>query len=472
MFCFHFRAFHFGVIFVLCLAIGASPAFALTIKEEQELAREFIKVLRRQAEFVEDPLINEYVDRVGRKIVAQVPTQPFEFEFHIIKEEVYNAFAIPAGHIFINSGLLMVMEQEDELAGILAHEIAHVVCRHIDQRIERSKKIDLATMAGMVAGIFLGAASGSPEVTQSMIFGAAAAGQSAYLGYSRDDEQQADQLSLNYIVNAGYSVNRLIDVFQKIRSQDWFGSVVPSYLKTHPDVEQRMVNIDSWLATHPQPVLSKEKDDTFAFRRMVLRLRALYDNPKDAERLFSTALKKNENDSTLNYGYGLLLSRLGRNSEAAAMLRKALASKALDPVILTELGRIHFLEGRFDEALSILEGVDALPGDNAEAMYFLGRTQLSLGNYEKAVKLFEYLINHQRTYTSTYYYLGEAYSKLGDEGNSHYQLGQFHYWQGDFKLADFHLKKARQLITDPNKLKRIDQMVKETERTNKQVGSN
>ena len=117
MFCFHFRAFHFGVIFVLCLAIGASPAFALTIKEEQELAREFIKVLRRQAEFVEDPLINEYVDRVGRKIVAQVPTQPFEFEFHIIKEEVYNAFAIPAGHIFINSGLLMVMEQEDELAG-------------------------------------------------------------------------------------------------------------------------------------------------------------------------------------------------------------------------------------------------------------------------------------------------------------------------------------------------------------------
>lgn len=124
----------------LCLGLWCSNAQAISIKEEKELSREFLKVLNQHVQIIDDPLINDYVDRVGRRVLAAVPPQPFSFTFHVIKEDVYNAFAIPAGHIFINSGLLMAMEDEAELAGILSHEISHVVCRHISQRIDRSKK--------------------------------------------------------------------------------------------------------------------------------------------------------------------------------------------------------------------------------------------------------------------------------------------------------------------------------------------
>jgi len=194
------------VLAALLICAWCTPATAISLKEEQQLASEFMKFIVQRYELINDPAIVRYINQIGNKILATMPPQPFTYHFYVIKEEAYNAFAIPAGHIFINSGLLAVMESEDELAGILAHEIAHIVSRHISQRIERSKKINLATMAGMVAGIFLGVATGDPAAAQALTIGAAAAGQTAALAYSREDETQADELGVQYIIDAGYNV--------------------------------------------------------------------------------------------------------------------------------------------------------------------------------------------------------------------------------------------------------------------------
>ena len=193
------------------------PARAISIKEEEELAREFLKVVAQHFELIDDPFIVSYVRAVGKKISRHTHDLPFTFHFYVIKEDVYNAFAIPAGHIFINSGLLAAMESEDELAGILSHEMAHAACRHISQQIDRSKKIDLASMAGMVAGIFLGAATGDATALQALTIGSAAAGQAATLAYSRTDETQADQVGLIYLQNAGYSGRGLVSALKRIR---------------------------------------------------------------------------------------------------------------------------------------------------------------------------------------------------------------------------------------------------------------
>ena len=180
-----FTALALGLVLTM---VWCSPAAAISIKEEEKLAREFMKYITTRFELITDPLITQYVNDVGQKLLSTMPPQPYKYHFYVIKEEVYNAFAIPAGHIFVHSGLLAAMESEDELAGILGHEMAHVVCRHISQRIDRSKKIDLATMAGMVAGIFLGVATGDATAMQALTIGSAAAGQTASLAYSRDDE--------------------------------------------------------------------------------------------------------------------------------------------------------------------------------------------------------------------------------------------------------------------------------------------
>ena len=184
-----------------------------------------------------------YVNNIGKRILSALPQQPFKYRFYVIDEDVYNAFATPAGHIFVYTGLLDAMEEEEELAGILGHEIAHVYCRHISQKIERSKKIGVATLAGIAAGILLGV-GGAGEAASAVTMGSMAAGQTAELSYSRENEMQADQFGLKFITEAGYSASGLLKILKKIRSKTWFGSdQIPKYLMTHPAVEDRIAFI-------------------------------------------------------------------------------------------------------------------------------------------------------------------------------------------------------------------------------------
>ena len=438
------------ILFAWC-----TPASAISLKEEQELSQQFMRMVNRHFELIDDPVIRGYVEKVGRKILAGLPPQPFTYNFYVIKEESYNAFAIPAGYIFINSGLLLAMDSEDELAGILSHEIAHVVCRHISQRIERSKKIDLASMAGVVAGIFLGAAGGSIEAAQALTLGSAAAGQTLSLAYSRDDESQADQMGLFYLDKAGYSAKGLLDILKKIRGKQWFGSAqVPTYMMTHPAVEERIAQIDTWMATQ-QDMARKTKDPSTQFRRMQYRSRALYGDPNSAIAFFKSILAKNPSDDEAVYAQALTLARTGEHAQAVQLLQRVLTRNALDPMVLADLGKVYFLSGRTREALQILKGATSLPDTSPEGWFYLGRTYLELGDHPAAIDSLERLLLVHSDYAQAYYFLGEAYGKMGRRPESHYFLGLFHFKRGDDLTAQHHLLRAQKDIQDPNKLETI-----------------
>ena len=436
----------------VCLMIWCMPAGAMSIKEEQQLAEQFIRVVKRHFDMVEDPLIVGYISQVGQKILGGLPPQPFAYRFHVIKEDVYNAFAMPAGYLFINSGLLLAMDSEEELAGILAHEIAHVVSRHIAQRIARSKKIDIATMAGVVAGIFLGAAGGGAAAAQALAIGSAAAGQTMQLAYSREDEAEADQLGLRYLTDAGYSPVGLLEVLKKIRGKQWFGSQqVPTYMMTHPAVEDRIIHIDTWMATRGDalPAPKETVRQSTRIRRMQYRLHALYGEPRAATNFFESSMERNPSDPHLAHAYGLLLARTGSRVEAITHLQQALAKDAFDPVILGDLGKIYFMEGRLQDALSILQGAVSLPEANPESWFYLGRTRTALGEFATAIDAFETLLKLHEDYAPAYYYLGEAYGRWERHPESHYYLGLHHFSRGQDRTALFHLTRAQSMIQDP-----------------------
>lgn len=451
---------------VLCLMAWCRPAGAISIKEEQELAREFMKYVNHNFELIDDPVIVGYIQKVGQRISRHLGNQPFTFHFYVIKEEVYNAFAIPAGHIFINSGLLAAMDSEEELAGILSHEMAHVVCRHISQRMERSSKINLATMAGIVAGIFLGAATGDPNAMQAVTVGSAAAGQSATLAYSRDDETQADQLGLGYLHDAGYSSRGLLTVLRKIRSKQWFDTEnVPSYMLTHPAVEERIVKIDTDMAIHGGDTAPPAAGAPLPeFNKIIVRLKALYDEPDAALKHFRSAVDRNPKDPQMAYGYGLALARTGKRRAAAAYFRKALAQNALDPIVLGDLGRIYFLDGQYQKALSTLSGVTSLTNGSPEALFYLGRTQMEMGQLKNAVVSLEKLRDIYPDYRPTYKFLGECYGRLSIMPEAHFNLGLYHLKNGDLRTARYHLEKARKNMTDPAKLEDINKALKSLKR--------
>jgi len=434
-------------------------ALSITAAEEEELSREFMKVILKSVKFVEDPVIVNYVNKVGEKIVSVLPPQPFIYRFYIIKEDVYNAFATPAGHIFIYSGLIAAMDNEEELAGIIGHEIAHVLCRHISQKIDRSKKISIATLAGIAAGILLGA-EGAGEVGSAVVMGSMAAGQSMTLAYSREDERQADQIGLKYLTKASYSGYGLLTMLSKIRSKHWFGTdQVPAYLTTHPAPEERLAYIGTWLEKNrkkPPPL----ETDSSEFKRVNTRLVALYGDETVALRKYKSAVTKNPKNSMANYGYGLVLARIGNRKDAAVYIKKALEREAFNPEFLVALGRIYFLDGQYQKALTILESAVSIAPDDPEGLFYVGRTQMELGRFKDAESTLTILTKKHPDYKPGFYFLGNTYGRQGKLADAHYTLGLYYTKKREHQNAVVHFEKALEKTTDPYRREEIKKLLK------------
>lgn len=427
--------------------IGVSEAYPspsshiyLTTKQEKELGKKLMLYVKKHRELIEDPFIVNYVNRIGNHIVAQLPAPAFDFHFYILKEDIYNAFAAPAGHVFINSGLLDAMESEEELAGILAHEVAHVLCRHISKQIERSKKIGLATLAGVLTGIFLG---GSPTATGAITSSSIAAGKSLSLKYSRENETEADQVGLKYLTKAGYGGGGLLKILQKIRAKRWFGPQhIPSYMSTHPVIETRMAYLDTWIQAHPESSKSARLIDPTCFRKVHTKLIALYGDAGAAHMEFDSRLRKDPEDAVAYYGKGLVLNRDGKKEEALENLRRALQLTPLDSDILRDLGKTYFHMGDYANALKTLNGALAFSPKDPEGRFLLGRAQTEMGDLQGALESFKTLVDTTPDYLPGIYYLGQTYGKLGNLGEAHYHLGTYYKEMGQFKNAKFHLNRA------------------------------
>ena len=148
------------VIFFLVLFFIFNPSITyslISLKEEAEIGKEVLRELSSQVKFIEDIELVAYVNSIGQTLKTRgVDFSPFDFHFFLIKDNTFNAFSVPGGYIFINSGVFESINSEDELAGIIAHEMAHNLCRHIARRIETIKRMQVLTTATILAAILLG----------------------------------------------------------------------------------------------------------------------------------------------------------------------------------------------------------------------------------------------------------------------------------------------------------------------------
>ncbi len=439
--------------------VAPGRLLALTYSKEEEFGREFVKYVETHMEVIDDQYIAGYVESVGQRVLSYFPPQQLKFRFRVINSDVYNAFAGPGGHIFIHSGLLAVMESEDELAGILGHEIAHVTSRHISQKLARQKKIGYATLAGVVAGVLLGA-GGSVAGAQALTVGSVAAGQSAELAYSRENELEADEKGLQYITAAGYDGHGLLNSLKKIRNREWFGKKqIPTYLKTHPASEDRILFIDGWMSSRQGQDRKTHPGDPRGFLMAHTRILALY---TDEELALQTLRQQVEAEPSLainQYGYGLALTRSGKYEEAIRYLEEAVRIRPFDPYMQGDLGWVYFLGGHYEAAKQILEAtVTAFP-KFADGLFFLGRTYQQLGMYSEAAQYLEKLYDSASQYPLLCYFLGNAYGKLGRLGVAHYYLAISYLQKGESETARFHLDRAKKFETDPVNKDRIDDLI-------------
>lgn len=454
----------------ICLALSVTLtqiSYGITPAEEEALAKKFMKTVDRQVKLINDPVIQRYVERVGQRIVAVLPPQPFSYHFYVVDEPVYNAFAGPGGHVFINSGLFADMESHEEMAAILGHEISHVACRHISDRIEKSKKVGIGTIAGLAAAIGLGIA-GAGAAANAALVGSLAAGQQLMLAYSREDEIQADQRGVVYLTDAGYSAEGLLDALKRIRSRQWFGKdIVPTYMMTHPALEDRIAYVGGWVDSHPDRKKQANPSERTAFVTAQNRLIALYLDPETALKRLKDKLAHNPDVFSSPYGYGLLMMRTGDLSSAEVHMKKALGMRPLDPDLLADLGQVYFFQGRYDEAGRVLSGSLGMSPENQNALFYMGRTRLAASDFGGARDVLEKLEALRSDFPEIQYYLANAQEGLGRKDLSAYHLALHYEDKADWENAIGQMKRAISLSQDPAEKDRMKMRLREFEKFKK-----
>jgi len=249
-----------------------------SIEKEIALGKALAQDVERQAKIVDDPVIAEYVNRVGQNLVrnsdAKVP-----FTIKVVDSEEVNAFALPGGFFFVNSGLILRAESEAELAGVMAHEIAHVAARHGTRQASRGQFVNLAT----IPLIFLGgwAGYGARQAASVLI-------PIGFLSFSRGFEEEADLLGLQYMYKTGYDPTAFVDFFEKLQSMEKRKpGTMSKVFSTHPLTEDRIKNsqknIQEILKAKPEYVVTTSEFDNVKGRLAMLHNRRKIDD-KDLNR--------------------------------------------------------------------------------------------------------------------------------------------------------------------------------------------
>lgn len=428
-----------------------SHTFALSIEDEKILGEKFLAQIRTHFEVVKNDSANKFINELGAYLITPLETKPFPFHFYFIKDDTLNAFAAPGGNIFIFSGLVEVTESLDELAAIICHEIGHVSARHLGQRLEQNKKIGLATMAGILAGVLIGG-----PVSEALVTGSLAAGIQTQLHYSRNDERQADQLGFKYMQSAGFDPRGMVSILKKIERGNWLGAdKPPAYLMTHPTGPERMANLDTLLSGYVKEHSRAEAKSfraLFPFIKTILRAKCL--DSHEAERQFTLELKKDPNSSLPHFGLGIVYKERAAYALAIYHLNKALEGEPANVPFLTKLGEAYQENGQYREAILVLERAMKFAEGDSSILFLMGLSYENLEEYDKAITLFERLTSFKPVKNEVYYRLGISYGKRKRLALAHYNFGVYFKAVGEQEKARFHFRKAEALSGTDHALKR------------------
>ena len=422
--------------------MGASADTIMSRAEEAEYAKALVRQMRAYEVLNEDPLINAYFEDMGYRLASHSDRPDKPFTFVVINQEVVNAFAAPGGVIALFSGLILSADDENEVAGVLAHEIAHITQQHLYRAMENQKAMTIPLALAMLGLILVGGGSG--EAIQGALMGAQAAAMQAQIYFTRQNETEADRIGIQTLANAGYNPIGMAEFFEKMgRMTRAMGEGPPEYLRTHPVSVSRITEAKNRIENLPVPEPSDGRD----FYLVQARLRAMNEEyPDTALEYFNHRLERADTSQTesdsLFYGSAIALQRKGDYKEARKLL-DSLMARDQHVAFELQLADLDLESGKQKAALDRMDGLyHSFPGNHAISMQY-GRALLKSQNPSHAemasVILRQQLLTHPDDPT-LYELYARASNTAGDFVRAKEAIAESYYLRGGIHEAVLQLQ--------------------------------
>jgi len=434
---------------------GTSPASARDLPDLGESARaEFSPQMERklgdtimndirlhEPSYVDDPEINDYVNRLGSRLVEASANPSGNFHFFAVSDNTVNAFAMFGGFIGMNTGTILIAQSESELASVLAHEIGHVTQQHLARQMAKERQNTIPSLIAMAVGVL--AARANSSVGMATIASVQAGVVQAQLAYSRDFEREADRAGYQTLEKAGFDVRGMEDFFERMqKAGHLYENNAPVYLRTHPLTLERISDIQNRVQQSPYRQVVSSLD----FYLVRAKLRAAMGTPREAISEFEAQLREKKFVSQAAARYGLVLALLRakdlaaaqREFEALAALRVAspmIAGMAAE--IRARAGDLRGAQSVYREALQRFPQAKSLAYGYAESLY-AGR------QYDETLSFLETRLQFDSADDRFYGLQAKTCAALGKRLQQHRAQAEFYMLRGQLGEAVQQLQFAQQ----------------------------
>ncbi|MEO1766237.1 M48 family metalloprotease [Thiobacter aerophilum] len=413
--------------------LGEASQSVFSAQTERKVGEAIMRELRLDRAYYDDPEITDYLNALGWRLAAHSGASGQDFEFFLMRDDTLNAFALPGGYIGVHTGLLLAAQNESELAGVLAHEIAHVTQRHIARMVAAESRNTLTTLAALAVAIL--AARSNSQVASAAVATAQAGAIQSQLDFTRENEREADRVGLQTLQAAGFDPRGMVSFFERLQKYNRiYENNAPSYLRTHPLTTERIADMEARVAELPY----RQVPDSLEFQFARAKLRAVTGNPREAVTYFRESLREHKyaNETATRYGLAMALLRdrqVDAAWEALTRLRARLAAphpwvETLAGEILTAQGRSQALLDHYRQALERFPFHRALIYGYADAL-------LKAGQAQDALKLVENRLRSTPADARLYELQARGYAQLGQVLAQHRALAEAQVLRGNLPAA-------------------------------------
>jgi predicted Zn-dependent protease len=404
--------------------------------EETKISREFRREAKKFLKFVNNPEVERYIDRIGRRILGATGPQSFDYRFFVIEDPQLNAFAVPGGSIYVYTGLIERAKTTDELAGVLGHEITHVKGHHM----ARSSGPDAISILSLLSMVAL-ARTGSGAQAAGIVGQAVSA--TRQLAYSRQLEMEADTLGTRYMAAAGYDPKGTIAFLKMLDQERALNPIdVPAYVLSHPITQERVANAELVVKSLGSTQLRSEDPEALKKVQIVIRADRRDDVVHEYEKLVKQAPKNPEFLYLLGYAQQLQ----GQLSEARANYEQARKIWPENAGLQRDLARLYGEIGDYAKARATFDQSLAAEPNEPLTYLYLGEMLEKSGDLRGAVGSYLNAQNLAPLWDRPFYKLGMLYGKLDRPGDGYYYLGRAFALEDEDDKAINNLERAIKIL--------------------------